>query len=241
MNWDNYCKIKEIFLKNKVKPLIGVIPHNEDKELLNYPMCDFNFWKELENLKYNEGWSVALHGYNHVYATDNPGILNINRQSEFAGLPRHVQNLKIMLGKKIFAENEIEIDAFMAPSHSYDKTTIECLKDNGIGVVTDGYALFPYYDDGVLFIPQLSAKPRKMPFGVFTWCLHLNNMSDKSIKDLEVFIEKNHKDITDISKAKEYVIGIFNYRIQSFLIKKLLASARRLRALNQRLSSKSIK
>ena len=43
MNWDMMKRTKDLFKKYNVKPLIGVIPKNEDKELKSYQKCDFNF------------------------------------------------------------------------------------------------------------------------------------------------------------------------------------------------------
>lgn len=51
MNWTNFFLLKEIFSSYGVKPIIGVIPYNEDVELLNYPKCEFNFWEEIRNLQ----------------------------------------------------------------------------------------------------------------------------------------------------------------------------------------------
>ena len=37
----------DLFKKYNVKPLIGVIPKNENEELKSYPKCSFNFWDEF--------------------------------------------------------------------------------------------------------------------------------------------------------------------------------------------------
>ena len=101
MNWENFDKIKQIFIENDVKPIIGVIPNNQDKELKSYPKCSGDFWKEVKELQDEKGWTVALHGYNHVYDTCDSGILGINNRSEFAGLSKEVQNEKIKDGIEI--------------------------------------------------------------------------------------------------------------------------------------------
>ena len=227
MNWENYDRVKAIFLENNVKPIIGVIPNNQDQEFLKYPKCDFSFWDEIYDLQNNKGWSIALHGYNHVYESEDPGILKINKFSEFAGLSKDKQCEKIRKGIQIFNDRKIRIDAFMAPAHSFDNITIECLKENGINAITDGYSLYPYYEDDILFVPQLFARPRKMPFGIYTWCLHTNSMSEKSIYELKTFIKKNKSDIITFPQAKKYTIGNINYRIQSFILSNLIIVARK--------------
>lgn len=229
MNWNNYSRVKSIFLENDVKPIIGVIPNNRDEEFLKYPKYSHDFWDEVKRLQCIEGWSIALHGYTHVYETENSGILNINNRSEFAGLSKKNQNEKIIKGMQVFKDKEIKIDAFMAPAHSFDKITMQCLKENGIHVITDGYSLFPYYEDDILFVPQLFSRPRKMPFGLYTWCLHTNSMSDKEIDGIEVFIKENRGNIITFSEADKYIINNINYRIQSFFLKNLISIGRRLR------------
>ena len=70
MNWKMMERVKKLFNTYKVKPIIGVIPKNEDQELKSYPMCAFNFWNEIKNLK-NQGWEIAMHGYEHLYNKQN--------------------------------------------------------------------------------------------------------------------------------------------------------------------------
>ena len=231
MNWDNYHRVKSIFLENSVKPIIGVIPNNKDKEFLQYPKCSYDFWNEVNNLQKKEGWSIALHGYTHVYESIDDGILKINNRSEFAGLSKDRQNIKLKKGIEIFNNKGIRIDAFMAPAHSFDYITLECLKENGIDTITDGYALFPFYEKDILFIPQLFSRPRNMPFGIFTWCLHTNSMSKRNIDQLEGFIKKNRANIISFSEAKKYTKNNINNKIQNFILKYLIITARKIRKL----------
>lgn len=209
MNWDNFFCLEKIFDKYRIKPVIGVIPKNEDEELLKYPKCEFDFWEKIRELQNKKGWSVALHGYNHKYLTNDAGILNINNRSEFAGVPYKIQNKKIATGKEIFKKNKITIDAFMAPAHSFDHNTLKALENNDIGIITDGYTLYPYYYRNILFVPQLFSTPRKMLFGVFTWCLHPNVMKSKGIKRVERFIEENKENIISFSDSKKYVTNSY--------------------------------
>ena len=45
MNWKLMGKSEEIFDKYNIKPLLGVIPDNKDKEFLNYEKKE-NFWQK---------------------------------------------------------------------------------------------------------------------------------------------------------------------------------------------------
>ncbi len=192
MNYKNFSRIRDIFIKNNIKPIIGVIPHNEDQKLINQAgqnAIDANsFWKEIKTLQQEHGWSVALHGYNHVYTTGDAGILKINKRSEFAGLSFEEQNKKIRLGKEIFEKNEIEIDAFMAPAHSFDWITVDALKKNGINTITDGKNYWPYYKKEVLFIPHVHSWPAKYGFGIHTVGLHINEWSDDRFEEFDKMV-----------------------------------------------------
>ena len=47
MNWEVMFKVKNLFAKYNIKPIIGGIPKNEDKDLKQYPKCSFDFWQEI--------------------------------------------------------------------------------------------------------------------------------------------------------------------------------------------------
>lgn len=194
MNYENFIKIKKLLIKYNVKPVIGIIPNNKDLSLKEYTgvkMEKEHFWNEVKELQSQNGWSVALHGYDHVYVTDNGGLFNINPRAEFAGLPYEIQNEKIRKGKKILEDESIRIDAFMAPGHSLDWVTVRALLDNGISVVTDGIAYYPYKEKGMQFIPQTSPWFRKGAFGVETVCFHINSWRDEQFDKLDLFLKNN--------------------------------------------------
>jgi len=161
MNWDRYFALKTIFDRYRILPLLGVIPDNQDPHLLKFPHCSVDFWDHIRE-RVHAGWNIALHGCHHLYHTDNKGLLGINARSEFAGLSYEDQYEKINHGLSIFATNGINTRIFMAPAHSYDKTTLRVLKALGIDSITDGFALFPYLKEGILYVPQLFATPRTL-------------------------------------------------------------------------------
>jgi len=206
MNWPNYFRVKDIFIRYGVKPLIGVIPENCDPEQEKLPLYPLDFWQEVRVVQ-KLGWSIAVHGYQHVFVTSDPGLLGINRRSEFAGLGYEEQYQKIKTAREIFLRQGVNPDAFMAPAHSYDMNTLRALKAVGIRTVTDGHAFFSYHSSGILFVPQLFAMPRKMTFGVYTFCLHLNNISVRQIDRIEKFIGRNCRNIISFQCAGEYITG----------------------------------
>ena len=68
MNWELMDKCERLFLKYNIKPVVGVIPNNEDSELLNYPFRE-NFWGIVKKWQ-SYGWEIAIHGYNHKYISN---------------------------------------------------------------------------------------------------------------------------------------------------------------------------
>jgi predicted deacetylase len=203
MKEQNYLILKDIFTDQEVKPLIAVIPDNQDPRLKEFPLCSFNFWREVREVR-DYGWEVALHGYRHEYVTDDPGILGISAKSEFAGLPFGVQLEKLKRGKEILNQHGIDTEIFVAPSHSFDDYTIEALKEVGITSISDGFALFPYWHKNILFVPQLFEKPKELPVGIYTFCLHLNNLDDSFFTRLRFFIHRNRKDIISFDQSKNF-------------------------------------
>lgn len=239
MNWENFNRMKEIFTKNNVKPIIGVIPNNKDEELKKLPLCEFDFWEEIRYLQNTLGWSIALHGYDHKLITQKSGILGINKKSEFAGLSKKDQSSKIRKGKEIFAINNVTVDAFMAPAHSFDKITIQCLLENGISVITDGFGYYPFQKRGMTFVPQLYAKPKvKKNHGLYTWCLHTNSMKSDDINNIEKFIKDNKKDIISFAEANRYMSNSAYSSLQRMVSRVAINTARKSKAF---LNGRSVK
>ena len=202
LDWNKFNRLKEIFNKYKVKPLLGVIPNNEDNSLIvNKPNPDY--LKEID-LLVGKGWEVSIHGFKHLYCNKNPGILKYPNKSEFAGLSFEEQKEKINKGMLILEKKGIKTNIFMAPSHSFDAVTIEVLKSENIKYITDGFGLFPYKHHGIVFVPQQVANVREFLFGNITFCLHPNNLTEKNFQDIEIFLEKNHSKCVRFNDIKKY-------------------------------------
>ena len=54
MNWELMDKCEELFDKFEIKPLLGVIPNNQDLEFKNFPKRE-NFWGIVRNCKRKDG------------------------------------------------------------------------------------------------------------------------------------------------------------------------------------------
>lgn len=198
MKKEKFDELRELFDKKNIKPLLGVVPDNRDETLNICPEYD-DFWYLIKELKAN-GWMVAQHGYTHVYCTQKSGILKANNFSELAGLSFSEQSEKIRKGKEILEEKGIFTDVFMAPGHTFDKNTLRALKVNGFKYVTDGYSKYPYFYEGLKFIPCMHDTPRKTK-GIITVSIHLNHISEKALGSILEFIEKNQESIIDFDEA----------------------------------------
>jgi len=207
MDKKKWNKIEELCDKYNIKPIVAVIPNNEDPQQIKNEF-DNTFWQKVKSWQ-EKGWHIALHGYEHVYISKSSGFVPFNYESEFAGLSYEEQVNKIKAGWKIFQKHGIKANIWVAPSHTFDRNTLKALKEHTtIEIISDGVALFPFYRFGFKWIPQQVWRFRKMPFGVWTGCFHPNEMSDKEFNDLENFIKKNYKNFIDINhlKYKEFCL-----------------------------------
>lgn len=210
MNYENFSRIRDLFFKYDIRPLIGIIPKNEDPKLKaqvgERHLTEEEFWSEMRSLQRDRGWAIALHGYDHVYITEDSGIFGINKRAEFADVPYEVQEEKIRLGKEILEANGLTIDAFMAPAHSLDWNTVEALKKNGIFVVTDGLTAYPYHKNGMLFIPQVWSWPHKISHGIATACFHVNTWDNQRFIRFEKFLQQNFTACTSFQE----IVSLFS-------------------------------
>lgn len=187
--WD---KIEALLDKYSIKPIIGIIPKCEDKDMEQYPV-DEKFWLRASCWQ-EKGWHIALHGYEHVFCSREKGLNPVNDYSEFAGVSLDEQRKKIAAGVKIMKEHGISPEIFFAPAHTYDSNTLLALKEESeIRIISDTVAYDSYFFDGFTFIPQQSGKVRDIPLKMVTFCYHPNLMKEKDFIVLEDFIKRNHK------------------------------------------------
>ncbi len=222
MNWEMMDKCQNLLNEYNIKPVLGVIPNNKDKELLAYPERE-NFWQIVKGWESN-GWSIAMHGYNHHYdkETNKKDYFNYGGKSEFFGHSYKDQLSKIKDGLNIFKKNGIKIDTFFAPNHTYDENTFKALKESGIFKVIDGYGLMPYTINDIKFVPQLFYKLYFLPFGIQSTQIHINYWDDKDFKLFENFIKKNNKKIIDTNFAFSKNSNHLSSKIVNQLLKNIL-------------------
>ena len=201
MNWKLMNKCEEIFDKYNIKPLLGVIPDNKDKEFLDYEKKE-NFWQKVRDWQ-KKGWEISMHGLTHVYdkETNKKDFFGYGGRSEFYGHPLEVQIERISKGLKIFQSEGIKIRSFFAPNHTYDLNTFKALKENNLDKIIDGYGFFPYEEFGIHFIPQLFYKEIMLPFGIQSTQIHLNTWGEVEFNNFEIFIKRNKENFISFDEA----------------------------------------
>ncbi|MBR6147738.1 MAG: DUF2334 domain-containing protein [Lachnospiraceae bacterium] len=188
LNRNNFKRLEDVFDEFGLRPLIGIVPQNEDPHLV-VDKVDDGFWNDMLRLK-EKGWIIAQHGYRHVYSNECSGLLNANPFSEFAGVSFEEQSEMIKEGRLILESHGLKPEFFMAPGHTFDENTLKALSSNGIFKITDGYSLMPYIREGITFYPCRLSEPA-IPEGCDTVCIHLNNLNEEDIENLRSFISNN--------------------------------------------------
>lgn len=179
-----WTDLESAFDRLSIQPIVGVIPDNRDAALhVDPPAADF--WDTVRRWQ-SKGWTIALHGLHHAYHPMPPwaqALVPLHRKSEYAGLPLDRQRALFRAGVAVFRAQGVTPTVFMAPSHTFDETTLLALQlETDISTVTDGLAMAPYTRGGLRWIPQQLWRLRPMPFGIWTVCLHPNVMAPASVQ-----------------------------------------------------------
>lgn len=163
MNFHQFQIAMELMDKYNIKPLLGVIPDCKDPDLQIEPVHT-DFWDFVKALQ-GKGYTIAMHGYIHVFDNHARGIVVKRWDSEFAGHPYEVQLEKIRKGKETLESHGIHTDVFFAPGHSYDENTLKALATCGFKYMSDGLSCKPYIWHGITCIPVRSGGMPRLAFG----------------------------------------------------------------------------
>lgn len=204
MNWAAWREVKNVLDSNGVRPLVAIVPDNRDAQL-NVAPPRADFWEQARRWQ-AQGWTIGLHGYQHLYTTTESGIIGRNRYSEFAGLGREAQLAKIRSAAAIFAQQSVTPRVWVAPAHSFDEVTLGVLAECGIRRISDGYSALPHVDArGLLWIPQQLGRFRRMPAGVWTVCCHINMWTPEMVRHFAQDVERFGERIAGFEEiAKAY-------------------------------------
>lgn len=219
--WEN---IENILDKYHITPIVGVIPNNKDK-LFNWEF-DENFWTETVERWKSKNWTIAIHGYEHLYHNCVTCI-----HSEFSELSYDEQKDKIEKGLAILKDYNVYPTCFFAPGHTFDNTTVDVIRDIGsIDFISDGYALKPYKYRDMVFFPSIFDTPHKtLPFGIFTFILHPNFEPEERIKMLEEFLCENHDKFVNADELYESVDKNRRRTIFELIIEPTIETLRKIR------------
>ena len=226
MNWSLMNKCETLFDQYNIKPLLGVIPCNEDKDFYAYEKNN-DFWNKVRSWQ-KKGWEISMHGFTHVYdqETNKKDYFNYGGGSEFCGHSYSTQFSRVKNGLKKFEDENIKISSFFAPNHTYDKNTFAALQESGVKHIIDGYGLIPYTKNNLNFFPQLFYKEIMLPFGIQSTQIHLNGWNDDNYKHFENFILKNKNKIINFEKCIEKINNNLLSKIINFSTRIALKSIR---------------
>ena len=198
MKRHNWELIEQVLKQHAIKPIVAVIPDNQDAQLM-YGARDPSFWDKVRDWT-AQGWTVAMHGYRHVmHPTDTKLLVPFYSRSEFAGLSLQEQAARIRSGWQLFLAERVVPQIWVAPAHSFDELTLRAVyAETSIRVVSDGIAWNPFHEYGFCWIPQQLWRLAERKWGLWTVCLHPNEMTPKSIAAFGTALGENfHGRISD--------------------------------------------
>lgn len=202
MNWPIWERVEEILRVNGIRPMLAVVPQNADPKL---QVTDPNpeFWERARGWQ-DSGWDLMLHGFDHIYVSQDAGLWGYDARSEFAGVSEPEQRRKITEGLRLFEAEDLRVSGWIGPNDSFDQTTVDLLVDAGVNVICAGFARRPYMGErGATWVPcQLwDFRPRRS--GVWTVCMHINSWSAADVDTFAANIERYRPLISDLSEVTD--------------------------------------
>lgn len=223
MDWETWNKIEKVLVTEGIKPIMAVVPDNKD-EKLKFAEENKNFWSKVIEWQ-NMGWSIAVHGYQHLYETSDSGLLGLNNYSEFSGLSYEQQTKKLKKAINIFNSHGVKPDLWVAPAHSFDETTLRVLTDVGLNIISDGFYMRPVKYMDKIWIPQQLWRFHKFRSGIWTVCFHINGIKKFEVKEICSNFIKHSNSIVSLDNVKKNTqvnsLSIFD-QIFSFVWKGLI-------------------
>jgi len=194
-SWQRY---RELIAEFGLRPILAVVPENRDLELSISP-ADTGFWNQMRDLE-SAGACVALHGYRHLCVSTGRSLLGFHSSSEFAGVSPETQRAWIGAGLNILRSHNLRPRIFVAPRHGFDTATLQALRAEGIGLLSDGFARTIFLRGGVTWIPQQLWRPVVQPRGLWTICIHPNTSSNEEIENLRAFLRAHAAQFSSVDR-----------------------------------------
>jgi peptidoglycan/xylan/chitin deacetylase (PgdA/CDA1 family) len=197
MRWDTWAEIEALLIETGIKPILAVVPDNRDRVLqVQAPVSDF--WDRVRRWQ-DLGWTIALHGYQHLYVAPAGGLVTVRKKSEFATLAADVQEEKLRRGMEIFDREGIKSRVWIAPGNAFDEVTVSLLSRFGIDIVSAGWFWHPFVGPGdMTWLPCQLSILRCAPKGIWTVCSHHNSWSRSTLMEFKDGLKRYRDHITNL-------------------------------------------
>jgi len=182
-----------------IRPILAVVPDNRDYDLQHSPP-DPEFWDRMCSLE-AAGATIALHGFQHLCMSKGRSLVPLHRHSEFAGVAEETQRQWIHAGLDILRGHGLNPRIWVAPRHGFDRSTLRALSQEGIKVLSDGFARAPFTRGGLTWIPQQLWGPVEKSCGIWTICIHSNFTHASQVAELHAFIRTHAAQFTSLDRV----------------------------------------
>jgi predicted deacetylase len=204
MRWDIWSEIESALIHYDIKPILAVVPDNQDPVLQPAPAVP-DFWQRVRRWQ-DLGWTIAMHGYQHLYVANDGGLVTLRKKSEFASLPAVVQEEKLRRGMEIFAREGINSRVWIAPGNAFDEVTASLLPKVGIDAISAGWSWRPFVGPHeITWLPCQLSILRPVPAGVWTVCYHSNSWSRLDFCDFLKGLARYRHNIVSLEEALRLV------------------------------------
>ncbi len=194
--WQRFLDLIEEF---GIRPILAVVPDNRDPGLEISP-SDPDFWMRLRGLE-SAGATIGLHGFRHLSNSSGRSLVPLHRETEFAGAAFETQREWIRAGFQILRGHGLNPRIWVAPRHGFDARTLRALREEGLGVLSDGFARVPCVRGGITWIPQQLWEPVEKPQGLWTICVHPDTASDSRVESLRGFLRGHAEQFTSVERV----------------------------------------
>ncbi|MGA2671965.1 MAG: DUF2334 domain-containing protein [Terracidiphilus sp.] len=194
--WQRFLPLIEEF---ELRPILAVVPYNRDPALQLSPP-DPEFWDQMRAME-KAGATIALHGYRHLCDRRGRSLVPLHRHSEFAGVSEETQRRWIGTGLEILRSKGLDPKIWVAPFHGFDSNTLLALREEGIEMLSDGFARVPFIRGGITWIPQQLWAPVNKPKGLWTICLHSNTVHGSQVDSLRAFLRRHAAQFTSVDRV----------------------------------------
>jgi len=194
--WQRFKPLLEEF---GIKPILAIVPENADPAL-NVSEPDPRFWLEMRALQ-GAGAAIGMHGYRHLCGNRGRSLVPLHRDSEFAGVVEPIQRQWIRNGLDSLREHGLDPTVWVAPRHGFDLATLRVLREFGVTIVSDGFALRPFTHHGLTWLPQQLWAPATRTSGLWTICMHPNTATDAQVQRFRDFLRARADQFTTVDRV----------------------------------------